>query len=185
MVSSEVEICNNAMLLLGDLTINDFNEGSVRAKLAAAFYAQSRDAVLRLHPWNFAVKRIQLAPDAAAPVYGYSSSFTLPSECLRILEVYEITDYKIEGRKILCDSSGLSIKYVFRNEDVTQYDSLFVDALASYLAFKMAYPITKSNETKKFMFETFKAILPLARNIDAQEEPQDTVGDFPFIRVRG
>lgn len=141
--------------------------------------------MLRLHPWNFAVKRIQLTPDLTAPVYGYSSAFTLPAECLRICEVYGIEDYKLEGRKILCDSSGISIKYIFRNEDVTQYDSLFIDALAAYLAFKMAYPRTKSNETKKIMFDTFKSILPLAKNIDAQEEPQDTIGDFPFIRVRG
>lgn len=184
MVSSDIEICNQALLLLGDDSINDFAESGVSAKLAKAFYAPSRDAVLRMHPWNFAVKRILIAPDAAAPAWGYSSAFTLPGDCLRILEVYGITDYKIEGRKILCDTSGLSVKYIFRNEDVTQYDSLFVDALSAYLAFKMAYPRTKNNEVKKFMFDTFKSILPMAKNIDAQEEPQDTVGDFPFIDVR-
>lgn len=184
MVSSDVEICNQALLLLREDTINSFDEGTPRAKLAEGFYSSSRDALLRMHPWNFAVKRILLAPDAEAPAWGYSAAFTIPLECLRIIEVNGITDYKIEGRKILCDSTGLSIKYVFRNEDVNEYDALFIDALAAYLAFKMAPALTGSNDTKKFMFDTFKSILPMAKNIDAQEEPQDTIGDFPFIDVR-
>ncbi|TAL22521.1 MAG: hypothetical protein EPN94_11035 [Nitrospirae bacterium] len=183
MVSSEIEICNQAALLLADNTISDFSENSVTAKLANAFYKQSRDAVLRLHTWNFAIMRVKLAPDAAAPAFGYSAAFTLPVDCLRILDV-GISAYKVERRKILCDSTSINLKYVFKNEDVTEYDSLFVDTLAAYIAFKMSYPRTRSNEVKKTMFDTFKSLLPLARNIDGQEEPQDTIGDFPFIDVR-
>lgn len=185
MADSDVEIFNQALLLLGDSTISSFTEGGVKATMASVFYKSSRDAVLRLHPWNFAVKRLQLSPDTATPVYGYSNAFTLPPECLRLMEIDGVTAWKVEGRKILCDASGISIKYIFRNEDVTQYDSLFADILSAYIAFKISYPLTKSNETKKAMFDTFKALLPLAKNIDAQEEPQDTIGDFPFITVRG
>ena len=182
-VSSEIEICNQALLLLGAVTINDFTESSDMARLCSNLYAPSRNAVLRLHPWNFAVTRVQLAPEAAAPAFGFGYSFVIPPDCERILEVSEDT-YKIERRKILCDSSVLNLKYIFRNTAVTEYDSLFIDALAAYLAFKMAYPITKSNETKKVMFDTFKSIFPMAKNIDGQEEPQDTFGDFPFIDAR-
>lgn len=184
MASSNVEICNGALGLIGDDPITSLTEGSKRANLCNSFYPLSLDAVLRLHPWNFAVKRVSLAPKTQAPAYGYSAAFAMPSDLVRLLEVTDITDYKVEGRDIVADESQLDIRYIARIADVTLYDALFVETLQAYMAWKMAYPLTKSNTTAQAMFTTFKALLPWARNIDAQEEPQDTLGDFPLINAR-
>ena len=186
MASSVVEICNNALGLLGDYIIDNFNDNTMTpARLCNTFYRGARDAVLRLHPWNFAVRRVRLAPRSESPVYGYSNAFPKPPELLRLLEVCGITDYKTEGRDILCDATGISIRYIYKNESVVEYDSLFVEALTAYMAWKLAYPITKSSTVRKEMWDMFTQILQVAKSVDAMEEPQDTIGDFPLINVRG
>jgi len=185
MASSSIEICNQALLLLGDKTIADFNEDSTAAKLCSSLYPLTRDAVLRLHPWNCAIKRVKLAPKLQTPEYGYGNAFTLPTDLLRLLSIDGLTDYKIEGREVLSDSNSISIRYIYRNENVNEYDALLVDAISAYLAYKLAYPITKSSAVRDEMKAIFGDLLKLAKSVDAQEEPQDTIGNFPLIDVRG
>lgn len=191
MPSSIVEICNGALLLLGDETISDLKESGTRARLCANLYDSSRDAVLRMHPWNCAVKRqANLAPDSTPPAYGYAYAFTLSTDHLRLLAVesstgYSLTDYVIEGRKILCDESTINIRHVYRNVNISEYDALLVDALQAYLAFKFAWPLTKSPSVKKEMGELFTNIYRLAKSVDALEEPFGSFGESsPLIDVR-
>lgn len=171
--------------MLGDNTITSLTDTSAGSKLCANMYSISRDAMLRLHPWNFAIKRVQLAPLADSPVNEYSKLYQLPADCLRLCKIFDITDYRLEGRNILCDSNAIYIRYIAKIEDVARYDTLFVALLAAYLAVKMAYPLTKSNATVESMRGEFKAALQAAKSVDAQEEPGDTFGDFPLISVRG
>lgn len=184
MASSSIEICNQALMLLGDKTIADFNEDSAAAKLCSTLYPLARDAVLRLHPWNCAVKRVKLTPKSQTPEYGYANAFTLPPNLLRLLSIDGLTDYKVEGREILSDSSSISVRYIYRNENVNEYDSLLVEAMSGYLAYKLAYPITKSSTVREEMKAIFGDLLKLAKSVDAQEEPQDTIGDFTLLNVR-
>lgn len=175
MADSEIDICNGGLVLLGEEPIVNFDDG-INGKRCKYLWSKSRDAVLRMHPWNCAVERIQLAPDSTAPLFGYTAAFTLPAKTLRILEVSGVTDYKIERRKILADESSLSIRHIFRNTAVPEYDALLVQLLEHYMAWKLAYPVTRSNAVRKEMWEYFTAILPKGTNIDAQEEPQDRIG---------
>lgn len=182
---TDIEICNGALLLLSEDTINNLEDASTAGKLCKNHYARSRDAVLRMHPWNFAVKRITLAKlSTPVPAFEYASYFQLPTDCLRLLSIYNLTDYKIEGRKIISDATSINIRYVYRNVTVDEYDVSFVETLSAYLAFKFAYPITKDKAVQKAMGDLFITFLKYAKAVDAQEEPQDTIGDFPLINAR-
>src|SRR5690348_6919352 len=89
-MATDVSICSNALLMLGDSSIADFNEDNDRARLASNLFPQVRDAVLRLHPWNCAVKRTVLAPDATTPpevAIDWTYQFTLPDDWVRTLQV--------------------------------------------------------------------------------------------------
>ena len=57
---SVVEICNEAMDLLGAATITSLDENSKEARLCNRRFSTVRDAVLRSHPWNCLIKRITL-----------------------------------------------------------------------------------------------------------------------------
>ncbi|BCV06006.1 MAG: hypothetical protein CM15mV123_200 [uncultured marine virus] len=64
---SVVDICNEAMDLLGAATITALTENSKEARLCNRRFATVRDATLRSHPWNCAIERAELAADSTAP----------------------------------------------------------------------------------------------------------------------
>jgi hypothetical protein len=185
--TSDVQICSNALLLLGAQTINSFSDDSDRALIVANLWPNCRDAVLRSHPWNCAIKRASLAPDVDPPAFEYAYQFLLPGDCLRVLALGEEGDtlyYRIEARRIVMDEAECKLKYIFRNEDVTTWDSLLVSACEAYIAMLAAYPVTKSPSVREQMEKLYAYQLRQARTVDALEEPTEGVGDFPLLSVR-
>lgn len=187
MATSEIQICSNALLLLGAETINSFDDESDRAKLVSNLWDNGRDAVLRSHPWNCAETDVVLSPDVAPPAFGWAYKFQLPGDCLRVLGVGEEGDsvrYRIKGRKLYMDESELKLTYLYRNVNIPSYDALLVEALTAYMAMTCAYPITKSASTQKTMADLYAFKLRQARTTDGLEQPTEDVGDTPFINVR-
>ncbi|WP_218178233.1 hypothetical protein [Pseudomonas gingeri] len=186
-MATGVSICSNALLMLGAQTINDFNEPVDRAKLAANLYPTIRDGLLREHPWNSAIKRVLLAPDATPPAFGYSNQFQLPADFLRVLEVsqanYQI-DYLIEGRSILADATAIELRYVYLNETENTWDAKLVELMTLAMASAMAYPITQSAALQANMEQKLAMAKKVARAIDGQEDPPQTLGDERLFAAR-
>lgn len=173
MAASAVDICNQALLMLGAKPITNFTEATTRAQLCATHYPQIRDSVLRAHPWNCAIARsAALAPEATAPTFGWNYSFVQPIDplCLRVLELDpEESDWVVEGNKILTDENPIKIKYIFQLTDVTKMDSLLVAAIAARLAAELAYAITEHAGLAEVMMKVYQDKLGEARSIDGQE----------------
>ena len=164
---SVVDICNEAIDLLGASTITALSENSKEARLCNRRYDTVRDQVLRAHPWNAAIARATLAQNATAPEFGFTYQYTLPTNpyCLRVLSFWnenvdsEISAYdsqvmyKIEGRKILSNEGTCKITYVSRVTDPEQFDSLLSSTIAHKLASEIAYAITGSNSIAQQMFQ--------------------------------
>jgi hypothetical protein len=174
-MSSFVDICNRALQKLGAERITSLTQDSVNARACNLAFEPVRDAELRAHPWNFAITRTTLAEDATAPEFGYTAQFTLPSDCLRLLPpdpASNITDldWQIEGRKILTNEvSSLEIRYIKREEDSNQYDSLFTEALACALAMELCEELTQSNTKAQTVREDYKRVMREARKLNAFE----------------
>lgn len=187
-MATDLDICNNALLMLGARVLTDFNDpASDHADLVRNLWPVERDATLRAHPWNCAIARVQLAALAQAPAFDWSYQFNLPGDFLRILSVGldgETPLYRVEGRRILADDSPLYLKYIFRNEDITTWDSLLVAATVSRMAMVLAYPVTKSASMQEQMGAMHARALQEARTVDGQEDTPEEVGDFPFLNVR-
>lgn len=188
-MSTVIEICNAALLKHGAATIADFNEDSNNAVLCSALWPLTRDAVLRAHPWNCAILCVALSPATDAPPFGWSYSFPLPSDCLRVLTVTDADEktieHKVEGRAIRTDENPIYLKYVSRVEDVNLYDALLVSSMISCLSAELAYPITKSSTQQDMCWKLYIEKLKLAKAIDGQEDSPDTFGDFPLLKARG
>ena len=124
-MASIVDICNGALNQLGATTILSLTEDSKNARLCNSRYTQVRDALFRSHPWNCLQKRIELAADSVAPAWGFSYQYTLPADCLRLLVILDYdSNYKVEGRKVLSNTSSMKILYVARVTDPNEYDEL-------------------------------------------------------------
>tara|TARA_A100001515_G_C4554218_1_gene204490 strand:+ start:553 stop:1131 length:579 start_codon:yes stop_codon:yes gene_type:complete len=190
-MATEVSICSNALRILGDDPITSLTDDTERARLCNSLYEPARDAVLRSHPWNFAITRATLAQLSTTPAYQYSYQYSLPTDpyCLRVLSMeYEDYVFKIEhlagtGRVLLSDESTAKILYIARVSDTAQFDSLFVDTLTAKMALELSFPVTNSVTLQAQMQKLYQLKLSEARSIDGQEGfmddlVSDTLTDF-------
>lgn len=182
-MASPISICSNALIMLGDKPIASFTEGTKAALIAANLYPDAKRDFLRGHPWNAAIKRTTLAPLADAPEHGYSHQFQLPADFLRMLEVVDGQEYKIEGRRVLADTTVLRIKYV---ADVPEdgWDAGMVSAMTAQMAALMALPITESATKAEALAGAAERAVRRAKAIDGMEDTPDAIEDDPLYRAR-
>jgi hypothetical protein len=186
-MATGVSICSNALLMLGAQTINDFNEPVDRAKIAANLYPTIRDDLLRSHPWNCTIKRALLSPDATPPAFGYDNQFELPADFLRVLEVGQNggqLDYLVEGRSVLANATSVELRYVYLNPVENTWDAGLVALLTLAMAAAMAYPITQSAALQSTMEQKLVMAKKVARAVDGQEDPPQTLGDERLYGAR-
>jgi hypothetical protein len=80
------------------------------------------------------------------------------------------SDWKVEGRKILTnDEAPLNIRYIARITDSTQYDALFIEALACKMAIEMCEELTQSNTKRELAYKEYINTMRDARRMNAFE----------------
>jgi len=169
-MASVVDICNGALNQLGATTILSLTEDSKNARLCNSRFTQVRDALFRTHPWNCLQKRTSLAKEVTAPSWGFTSQFVLPADCLRLLYIIDYdSNYKVEGRKILSNTSTMKILYIARITDPNEYDELLRETLSASLGADIAYGVTSSNPVAQNMYKLFQEKLRDARFVDSTE----------------
>lgn len=193
-MTSEVQIANLALDELGESHIASLAQNVKAARVINSLFAPTRDALLRSHPWNFATRRANIAADATAPEFGYTTKYAVPTGCLRVLEVrasdlYPVDDYKIEQGFILCNNTGaLYVRYIERVEDTEKFDSLFVTALALNLALKGEKRIADMEATRREQVKAdLKLVMTAARSADGQESTYDELDEMQtesWVEVR-
>lgn len=193
MIYSETDIANIALTRCGHNQITALTNNVKGADLCRLHYPICRDAVLRAHPWNFAIRRQALSALSDAPSFEYDYQFPLPTDpwCLKVIrtswEADGFTDipYRIEGRYLLTNEDSCSIEYIARVTDVTQFDELFVDTLASRLAADLATPLAQNATLADAMMKVYQMKLVEARSIDAQEgTPREVVTTDAWLAAR-
>ena len=193
-MTSNVDICNSALNMVGASIITSLTEDSKAARVCNQRFTFVRDAVMRAHPWNCLIRRVKLAKDATAPVYKFANRYSLPADpyCLRVLTVSDDGDderrdieYKVEGeRYLLTDEGTLYIQYVARDEDPNNWDFLLIEALAARMASEIAYPLVGSSTLATNMFAMYEIKLKEAHFADAQEGfPEEPIADT-YVEAR-
>lgn len=181
---SRVDIANYALGQVGGQSITNFDDDSREARAVKLLYDSVRDAVLRSHPWNFAVKRATLARLTETPPFTWSYYYQLPDDYLRLLEFNPETrdPYKIEGRRIATNAGEAKIVYVARVTDETQFDPLFVQAFATRLAIELAQTLgnVQGAGLLSQLWEAYRLKIAEARSVDAMENPPEVL-DFDYF----
>lgn len=186
-MTTPVTICSNALLMLGDNPIADFDEDNDRARLASNLWPIARDAMLRRHVWNCAIKRVILAPLVTAPAFDYGYQFQLPGDWLRTLSIGEEGErprYRIEGRVILMDENACRLRYVFRNENPATWDALLVECMTMVMRRLFAYPISQSGSLEQAIAGYVREALREARAVDGMEDEPEAMDESPLLESR-
>lgn len=88
-MASETDICNLALAHLGNVAnVASISppEQSIEASLCARFYPMARDALLEMHAWGFATKRVTLAAITESwPEWDYA--YLQPADAVNIIAV--------------------------------------------------------------------------------------------------
>lgn len=173
--TSEVQICNEAIALVGGNRIIALTDSSEEGRLCSLFYVTERDALLRSHRWNFARVRSALAT-TTAPAFGWDYAFVLPPDCLRVVEFNgsETTDeanddFEIESGLLLTDAETANIVYVAKVTDTATFDPLFSKVLALRLGAALSRKLTGSESLGAKLLAEAENLLPRARQTDANE----------------
>lgn len=174
-MASEVDICNLALGYLGDAaTVVSITpaEGSPQASHCATFYPLARDALLEMHDWGFATKRVLLA-QMACPVSQWAYCYAAPSDLVKAISlvdsastsdtvaslsgedaaysVYTPQPYELEASAdgtevVYTNQANALLRYVARVTDTTKFSPLFIRALAASLASMLAGPVLKGEQ---------------------------------------
>jgi len=177
-MASDVDICNSALNMIGASNIISLTEDSRAARVCNQRYEFVRDAVFRSHPWNCLIKRTSLAADSDTPAFECSYQHTLPTNpyCLRVLRPQDPdTVFKIEGRKVMSNTTPFKMIYVARVTDANEYDQLLIETISARLAADISYALVNSAALSQSLMDMYAAKLSEARFVDATEGTPDNM----------
>ena len=185
-MTSIVEICNLALDRLGSKNIMALDESSKQARTCNNCYEAIRDATLRDYPWQFATKRHTFAQLAATPEYEYDHAYSLPSDFIRLVELYEMDSesWEIEDNKIVCNVDTLYGKYIYRLTDPTKFAPDFVIAYSKHMAAHMAYKITGDRNLAQEVRGEYVGLLGMSEFVDSSEQSDQKLAAEDWISAR-
>jgi hypothetical protein len=185
-MTSAVQIANLALVTLGDdEALVELNSDTRAGRTILAVFDPLRDAVLRAHPWNFAVTRASLPALATAPAFGFAYAYQLPADWLRFVDEEEYQPYSIESGKLLTDAEPpLNIRYIRLVTDPGRFDALFVTALAARIAWHTAQRLTGSAQIKADARAAYMEAMAEAKRVDGQENPPEDYPEDDWVLAR-
>ena len=207
MANSEVELVNSAFVKIGESTITSLTQNTENARVANKQYPLLRDQMLRAYRWNFAIQRQNLAP-GGTPKFGFSHSFRLPTDCLRVLGIFDDTEllenytssriqWKMESVKInegteteenelrlLTTEEVTRVFYIARITNVQLFDSQFSEALALKCAIDWAYTLSTGLGRLQDLKAESDQTIRRARLSDAIEGKPEVIEATDWIEAR-
>lgn len=153
-VSSEIELCNKALMEIGVDPLSSMEDNSKAGRAIRNLYPSVRDRILCADgiQWEFAIARSVPTPTLEANMTEfenqYSVSFDPPMlKLLAILEhdtKHEIKGipFKIENNILYCNLSNPILVYVFQQTNVKTFSEPFIDCVRFALAYDLSYYMT-------------------------------------------
>ena len=193
-MASATDICNLALGQLGADRITNFeNPETPNEQLCNLYYPIVRDMLLEERDWSFLMKRATLTiKDSPAPDWGFASSFTLPSDCYRIINARRNTqdgaassfNWKREGDKILCDIDVVYIRYITSDVATVAYSGIFVMAFATALASFMCMQLTENRSLKVDLLMQADELLVTASANDGMQGKHEQIHASELVNAR-
>ena len=138
---NRVSIANLALSNLGEAPIQHLTDDNARARISNARIDDVIRGVLRMHDWNSAMKRVALTK-IDDPLFGWNSTFQLPVDFIKIVEVWPVSKFRIQRDTVLSNEKTLNMLYVAEPVDANTLDVLLGEAIALKLAVEISETLT-------------------------------------------
>ncbi len=191
-MASEVSICNEALIFLGERTIVALTDGNDRARACLGVFEEARDMALEAFPWNCAQHRAELAQSADTPEFGFDYQYAIPTdpECLAVNYVLESEPdeggyiWRVEGEFVLIDADTCNIRYTKKLTEVAKMTTRLREAIAARIAVLIAVRVTGKKSRREDAAGWFNSVIGQAEAIDAGEDADPPTYTDGWISAR-
>lgn len=189
-MSSQVQICNAALIRLGASTITSITENTAEAKLCNNIFTDLADDVMIEGSWTSTIRRASLARTSDTPAFEYTYSFQLPVDpfCLKVLNTNESVpgdvQHVIENDRLLTDNSTVKIRYIARLTDTTDWDPMLRKAFVARLTAELAYSLTGDARKAAQEFERYRLLVQESLAINNQQGSKQIISSLDLTEVR-
>lgn len=170
-MATDVEIASLALTRIGHEGVSSFSaSGNKASRWFNSNFETIKKALLREHPWNFAIKRVALVA-TTAPVNEYSNAYTLPADFLRVVRINgdAKAGYRVERGTLATYEATATLEYVYDVTDESAFSADFTDLLAQRLAAEISLYMTDSSGTAEMSWKLYEQKLARARANDSRE----------------
>jgi hypothetical protein len=182
---TDIEIINQALDLIHARNIATIGAGltSEEEQKVANIYEDTRDLLLSRFDWNFTMESATIL-NCASSLAGhiipddYSYKSTLPTDCLRVLEVrnYSGAWKRYQKLYLLCDintnTDDLEIRYIKQETDADLFDPNFREIFILKLAQKLAPAIGDGSREGLDLYKMEEREIGQAKRVHAIEDAE-------------
>ena len=189
--STDVEVAQKAMVLVGLTAITAFTDDTDEARVMNTIYEDVVQDCLSQNNWNFATGQVTLVRLTDAPLDRWDAAYILPTSPV-VMQVQTVTiddvpqNYDIYERKVYINASEndvVTLNYIFR-VDTQHWNPTFtlwvIYRLASVMALSVIRKADVADAYVKLAEEQFKR----AKARDSQQVTTQSVRLNRFHRVR-
>lgn len=186
MATTDVSVCNGALIMVGANDINTFADNTIEAKLCSSIYKDTKKTLLQYHPWRFSLIQKDLGGALTAePEFEWDYKYQLPSNLLRIIRMEKDADYEIFGEALYTNQRTAKIIYQIEpsEEDLPSY---FLRALQFHLARIFSMSLQEDVNKMNIFERAADKETARARQLDAQSQPNMKIPEknYSTINVR-
>lgn len=195
-----VNLCNQALRMLGEYGIASFDEGTDQATTVSLIYADTIRLLLTTHPWRFTLRKAQLARLTQAPLTEWRYQHALPADSLALRALYPtaspgaavVPDYEIFANHVVSNTLDIWADYQVEIDAglfPAWFQALARCALAGDFAMAVGAGSTSAEAFHRRAFGTpsenlMGGLMGQARRLDSQQQPPQRIRDFPLIAAR-
>jgi hypothetical protein len=183
-MATKIGTISNALLRIGDDTINSLDEGSQRAKVAANLYDNIYESELISHTWSWSrkIQALNLTTDVP-PTDEWRFIYQIPTDLIQVFRIYPGSDYEIYGDKIYSNTSNLALDYYARVSE-SVWPDYFATLMELALAKAFAIPIRENTDMAQVMNQEYLAQGQKARAVESKQRIQRPIQSRPLIEAR-
>jgi hypothetical protein len=190
---TQLDIYNLAMDHLSEVALSATTEDNVYARWMNRNYANLRDSMLRMHPWNFATELTVLTASATTPTFKWLYQYTLPASHLRVIPPTYLgqrggqpVPFQIRQNLLMCNiGPSMYVETINRVTNEGDFDPLFGDTLGLFMAMRMSHRFTAKVTYRDRLDKDFKEAMASAAYIDFLEGTPEPAEQQDIILVRG
>tara|TARA_R110000824_G_scaffold122685_3_gene280040 strand:- start:17980 stop:18579 length:600 start_codon:yes stop_codon:yes gene_type:complete len=199
-MATKTSIYNMALTHVGakQLISNLDTDTGTEAKAGRVFWDLALEFVLSDVDWGFARTRVTLALLAETAPVDWTYVYTYPNDCVKAREIFDgarrtrrlripfEVSLNADGtlKTIMADQEDAKLRYTRNITDPNLFPPSFSVLMSYYMAYLIAYPLTKKASIRDNQLKDYKAHKLSAEVANAEEEEWDENPEGEFIAGR-